>query len=117
MAMLRLENSTIILATLLHDLCKMGAYVQNDKGYHWNQNQPKGHGTLSVERIQQFIKLYDIEVAMIKYHMGPWNTVQAAGTDKGDYPLLDMVEAWKKWPAVKFVYFADELATSTEGKM
>jgi len=116
MGPLGLSADTIVITALMHDLCKAGAYIKNDKGYYWNKQHPKGHGLLSIRRLRDFITISDLEFNLIKFHMGPWNSVQVFGTEKGEYTILDMTNAWNTNKAVKFLYFADEMATVQEGK-
>jgi len=111
---LDVPQQSLVLTSILHDVCKIGAYKKNTKGYYWNKEQPKGHGKLSVSRIKEFIELTELEEALILYHMGPWNTVQFMGTDKGEYTLLELTTVWNRLKAVRFLYFADEMATITE---
>ena len=113
---LDISKDSLAITSLTHDLCKMGAYLKNGTGFKWNKEQPKGHGTLSVKRVKEFIELDEIEELCIRYHMGPWNSVHMIGTDKGDYTLLGMKDAWNKFYPVRFLYFADELATAGEGR-
>jgi len=106
---------TIIISTILHDICKVGAYIPNNNGgFKWNREHPKGHGTLSVKRLMSLIELTPLERDLINFHMGPWNTFQMIGTDKGDYTVMDLKEAWNRNLATRFLYFADEIATVTE---
>jgi hypothetical protein len=115
---------SLVIAALLHDVCKVGAYlpVESDKWkvagvpeYRWNKEQPKGHAVLSIERIQKFIKLTDIEELMIRYHMGVYG-LNEFEPGKGEYPLRGggLANAWHHYPIVKLMYFADELATLGE---
>lgn len=67
---LPVKPENLIIAGLLHDIYKIGAYVGTEKPYSWNKKTPKGHGQLSIDRIEKFIKLDDIEKLMIKFHMG-----------------------------------------------
>ena len=67
---LTLGLDNIKIAALLHDVCKVGAYLGDEKPYRWNKAQPKGHATLSIERIKKHIELTEIEELMIRYHMG-----------------------------------------------
>ena len=104
-------EDSIILSTLLHDLCKMGAYLGDSKPYKWNRAQPKGHADLSLTRIGYHITLTPLEAEMVKYHMGPWN----AHGPKAEYQGgKDMLVAWGKNPIVKWMYFSDEMATAEE---
>lgn len=128
----------IIIASLLHDVCKIGAYIGDEKPYKYNKANPKGHALLSIERIQKFIKLTELEELMIKYHMGVYglNELYNEGDwQTGEYPLRSdhsecegmdkeeskkarygksLANAWYHNPIVKIMYFCDELATLEE---
>jgi len=67
---LPLRTDNIIIAALLHDICKVGAYIGDKAPYKWNKGQPEGHALLSIERIKAYIELEEIEELMIKFHMG-----------------------------------------------
>jgi 23S rRNA maturation-related 3'-5' exoribonuclease YhaM len=109
---LGIEENSIIIAALLHDVCKIGAYLGNEKPYKWNRGQPSGHATLSIVRISPFIKLTELEEKMILYHMGVYGLVEF-DEDKGEYPLRggSMANAWYHHPIVKVMYFCDEIET------
>lgn len=112
-------KESVIIAALLHDVCKVGAYLESDtakSGYCFNKEQPKGHAVLSIERIKKFIELTDIEEKMIRYHMGVYGLNEFEARS-GEYPLRGggLANAWNHHPAVKLMYFADELATLGEG--
>lgn len=80
-----IEINSLIIATLLHDLCKIGKYVaynknvKNDKGV-WNQVRAYkinenpidfyGHGSGSVLRAMEYIQLNKDEKEAIINHMG-----------------------------------------------
>lgn len=119
-------DESLIIATLLHDLCKSYFYkpefknkkVYSDKGrrsdpagrFDWEVVQgytiedqfPYGHGEKSVMMAEQFIKLKPIERYMIRWHMGfseakeNWNTLG---------------QAIKKYPAILAIYSADMEST------
>jgi hypothetical protein len=125
----------LIITCLLHDVCKIGAYIKSDKGgYYWNRQQPKGHALLSISRIEKFIKLEEIERMMIFYHMGVFGAYefQEEGSAAGEYPLRgdhskdvklskeesqkarygqSLANAWFHNPICKFMYFCDEIST------
>ncbi len=106
---------SLIIAPLLHDLCKMGAYLGDRKPYTYNRANPKGHATLSIERISRFIKLTELEEKMIRFHMGVYG-LKEFDDKMGEYPLRGggMANAWHHHPIVKVMYFCDELATLEE---
>ena len=110
------ENITV--ATLLHDLCKVGAYIgKGDGTYRWNRAQPKGHALLSLVRIVEHIELEKIEELMITYHMGLYG-LREYDPKKGEYPITSdgtgtkeerygksLRNVWHHNPIVKFMYF------------
>ena len=65
-----LPQDSVIICGLLHDLCKVGAYTETARGYKKVEDFPKGHGKLSVARIEEHIKLTQPEKDIILYHMG-----------------------------------------------
>lgn len=81
---LGLSEETIIISSILHDICKVNLYHKctknrkNEKtqkwesyeGYGFEDDFPVGHGEKSVIRLQQFIKLTRDEILMIRWHMG-----------------------------------------------
>ena len=141
---LPLSPDNIIIAGLLHDVCKVGAYIATPDGknpYRWNKEQPKGHATLSIERIKKFIELNPVEELMVTYHMGLYglNEFYEKGSwefkTSAEYPLRgdhskdeemtkeesqaarygnSLRNAWYHNPVCKLMYFADELATLEE---
>ena len=69
---IKLTPNNIVIACLLHDVCKIGAYQRTKKGDGWtnNRDKDKGHAKLSIERIKKHIELEKIEEMMIRFHMG-----------------------------------------------
>ena len=106
---------SLIIAPLLHDLCKMGSYTGDKKPYSYNRSHPKGHAALSISRISRFIKLTELEEKMIRFHMGVYG-LKEFDDKKGEYPLRGggMANAWHHHSVVKVMYFCDELATLDE---
>lgn len=106
---------SLIIAPLLHDLCKMGAYIGKKKPYKYNRSTPIGHATLSISRITRFIELTDLEDKMVRYHMGIYG-LNEFDLEKGEYSLRNkgMANVWHHHPIVKVMYFCDELATLDE---
>ena len=124
------EYNNLVIAGLLHDVCKIGAYIGTATPYKWNRKQPKGHSSLSLERIKKFIQLAEVEELMIKYHMGVYGLNEFYRQDdwqQGEYPLRgdnskskeerrgrSLANAWYHNPIVKLMYFCDEIATLKE---
>ena len=93
---LGLPDSACILAGLMHDLCKVNFYAvdyRNQKVYADNGSKfdakgrfdwqtvptfvvedsfPCGHGEKSVIMLQNFLRLTQEEILMIRWHMGPF---------------------------------------------
>lgn len=114
---LAFDDNTIIIATLLHDVCKVGAYVRTkaDDGWTNKRDKEKGHAILSIQRIKKHIELTEIEEMMIKYHMGVYG-LKEFDERSGEYELRNkqMANAWFHNPIVKLMYFCDEIATLRE---
>ena len=114
---LGVDENTIIIAALLHDVCKIGAYVPTKagNGFTNNRNKDKGHAILSLKRIAEFIALTELEIKMIQFHMGVYG-LDEFEPGKGEYTLRNkgMAYAWYHNPIVKVMYFCDELATLQE---
>lgn len=83
-----LSKDTVILTSLLHDICKTNCYlvssrnVKNEQGqwttvpyYAWDEELPWGHASKSVILIQRAdVHLTDVEISMILNHMGSFST-------------------------------------------
>jgi len=123
---LPITDCTYAIAALLHDVCKVGAYIGESFPYNWNRAQPKGHAKLSIQRIKGFIELTPLEELMIRFHMGVYGLDEFA-PGKGEYNLRgddslpkeerygkSMANAWYHNPICKFMYFCDEIETITD---
>ena len=135
MRSLEITEQSIKIAALLHDVCKIGAYVPTatGKGYRWNRAQPKGHAVLSISRVLEHITLTELELLMIRYHMGIYGTYEffvGEKYPKGEYPLRgdptksstekygqSLMNAWHHNPICKLMYFCDQFATFSERAM
>jgi 23S rRNA maturation-related 3'-5' exoribonuclease YhaM len=104
-----ITHDSIVLCSLLHDVCKSGAYLNKGNGYYWNRDQPKGHATLSIKRIEKFIKLTDLEREIILMHMGLYQTKEFLGAEKGEYYLKELVGKFNN-KLCKLFYFCDDMA-------
>ena len=135
---LPITPDNLIIAALLHDVCKVGAYIGTEKPYKYNKQQPKGHAELSITRVNGFIALEPIEEMMIRFHMGVYGLnefFEKGDWQTGEYPLRgdhiacegmnkeeskahrygkSMANAWYHNPICKLMYFCDEIATLEE---
>jgi len=112
---LECPEESIVIAALLHDVCKIGAYIGDSAPYKGNRSKEKGHALLSIERIKRYIDLTELEEMMILYHMGVYGLVEF-DEKSGEYTLRNksMANAWYHHPIVKVMYFCDEIVTLKE---
>lgn len=113
-----LKEDTIILTSLLHDVCKVHMYevsyrnAKNEQGqwvkvpyYSVNDQIPYGHGEKSVMLLQYYgLKLSLVEIMMIRSHMGSFRDNQY---------LNDVSHRFSKCPQSIVLHFADMLSTYT----
>ena len=117
---LGIKPESIEITALLHDVCKVDFYkkaVKNvkkgkkDNGFgkqidNWVEEEvwecddrfPLGHGEKSVIQVMKFIPLEDIEIAMIRWHMGGYES-------KDNY--RDLNNAVNLYPAIIALHAAD----------
>ena len=108
-----IPQDTLIIASLLHDICKVNYYkmdVRNvKKNGAWVQEPyytvddmfPMGHAEKSIIIAQQFIQLSEVEIAMIRAHMG--------GFVSDNYFTPSAV--YNKYPEAIVLHNADLIAT------
>lgn len=112
---LNIPERTMIITAFFHDICKVGLYVLlNDGTVCYNKYHPKGHSILSLEIIQEYIELSELEKNMILYHMGPYGTKEF-GERFGEYSLVEMTNAYNNF-IIKLFYFCDDIEAHTKGK-
>jgi hypothetical protein len=79
---LKVPNESRVIASLLHDACKVDIYIENKlkagetsekKPYKIKDNFPFGHGERSVFVVQKHIALTEQEAMIIRWHMGPYD--------------------------------------------
>lgn len=108
---LNVSEENIIIAALLHDVCKVNFYKKEvkwrkDKNDKWEQyepyviddSMPLGHGEKSVMLLQAFIKLKREEIFMIRYHMGGFLGEEEK---RNMYKAIDLV------PSIVAIHTAD----------
>lgn len=111
--LLNIPQDTLIIAALLHDICKVNYYKEDirnvKKNGTWVQEPyytvddyfPVGHGEKSIIVAQEFIKLNDVEVAMIRGHMGGFVAD----------PYFNVSALYNKYPEALVLHMADMRAT------
>ena len=109
------DDDSVIIVSLLHDICKTNYYQKNirnikDKDgnykpsvyYTANDKFPVGHGEKSIIMILKFIELTEEEICAIRWHMGAYEP-------KESYPSLS--SAFTKYPLSLQLHVADLKAT------
>jgi 23S rRNA maturation-related 3'-5' exoribonuclease YhaM len=93
------SDDSVIICGLLHDLCKIGYYQKTDNSYRGVKGHKAGqsHASLSIEIIEQFIELSDVEKDIILYHMGLFGCYGYCV----EYTPSDMYKAIARNPAVQ----------------
>lgn len=88
---LEIPNESVIISALLHDVCKINLYSKDKKFFKvegetqwtsyttWKYEDalPLGHGEKSIMMISKFIELTDLEMMMIRWHMGAFKEGEA----------------------------------------
>ena len=106
------SEAEIVIVSLLHDLTKIGFYSKEKRNrkidgrwveveeYAVSDSHGLGHGSGSVIRIQNFIRLSSAEAAAIRWHMGAWG-------DDGYSERQSMNRAMEMYPLVSMLQMAD----------
>lgn len=118
---LRLDQESMIITALLHDVCKANYYkastrnVKNERTGQWEKAPyfvvedqfPLGHGEKSVFLISKHIELRDEEILAIRWHMGGFDDSARGGYTSNQA----MGTAMKKHPLVVALHLADMAAS------
>ena len=111
--LLNIPWDTLIITALLHDICKVNYYKIDTKNVKkngtWVQEPyytvddffPIGHAEKSIITILEFIKLTDVEIAMIRNHMGSFV----------DNDYFKSSSLFNKYPESLLLHMADMRAT------
>ncbi len=115
-------RDSVIIASLLHDVCKSDIYVRSVKrrknalgmwedseGYKVSyKNFPMGHGEKSVILLLcNGLEMSDDEMLAIRWHMGAWGVNMNSFEDQRCYDTSQ-----KLYPLVTIVQVADHLAAN-----
>lgn len=111
----RYSTETLVIVSLLHDICKARAYRETaEGGFVYNTNDYQyGHGEKSVYMIMNWMMLKDEEALAIRWHMGAYDA--AARSD-----LRELSRAMEQSKLVTMLHLADMMAThldESEGKV
>ena len=115
-----IPEESLIIMSLLHDLCKVNYYDPKvkwfkDESNNWHSYQsyeindrlPLGHGEKPVILLQQFIRLTGEEIASIRWHMA----FSDSGTWISIYEKPAMMKSLEICPLVMVIAMADQFAT------
>jgi hypothetical protein len=91
-------EDSIVICSLLHDLCKIDFYKRVGATYSIEDKFPYGHGEKSVLIAQKYIPLTDFEVMAIRWHMG----IPESYADKMSYNAALKIE-----PSILYLHLAD----------
>lgn len=109
-------SDSIIIVSLLHDICKANCYRTEKRNvkengvwvekqvYVFDDELPLGHGEKSLYLASKFIELSDEEAAAIRWHMGAFDNAFRGG-DRG------LNAAYEKYPLAVMLHMADMRAT------
>ena len=104
---LEIQEESIIITSLFHDVCKADRYTMTDNGtYVKKYNFPVGHGEKSVILLLKWgLKLTEEEMLAIRWHMGGWHV------PNNEEQQTDYVKAIDLYPLVSLLHAADTLAS------
>lgn len=104
------NDVSLIIASLLHDVCKTGTYQiseETNKYYKVYSETPFGHGEKSVIMLQDWgLKLTEEEIASIRWHMGAWSLNLFSYEEVQQYNM-----AIEKYPLATVIQMADQFAS------
>lgn len=115
-------RESVVIASLLHDVCKMDIYKPTTKrrknamgvwedvpGYNVSYRDfPMGHGEKSlVLLLCDGLELTDAEMLAIRWHMGPWGVNMNSYEDQRNFDTAHTL-----YPLVMIVHTGDCLAAS-----
>ena len=112
-APLDFDRDSVILCSLLHDVCKMDEYKMEQGSphhtHHWKEHGP--HGLKSLRLLKRWhLKMSDAEQQAIAWHMGTH-----ANDAKDEYGTTYEAVASRS-PLVKLIHEADEASSENHSK-
>lgn len=93
------DNDSMIIACLLHDICKIDAYINTGFGFKWNPSSNKGHAKKSINIVSRFIQLTREEEYAIKFHMGAY--------EKNEFDWTELGEGYRRYSMAYYIHVAD----------
>lgn len=112
----KVSDASIIVASLLHDMCKADLYYRKrNAAMEFGQAEfgtdpgslPIGHGEKSVVMLLQMgLGMTDAEICAIRWHMGSWSVNQADSEERNNFRAAE-----KRYPLVTLIQLADTIAS------
>lgn len=107
---INISNESIIICSLLHDVCKANLYHGSGQSFTYDPVLIKeGHAKKSLKLIKQFLELSKQEENIIAYHMGFWQTYEVWASS-GEYSKDNLITAIREDPAVLLFHHCDDEA-------
>ena len=110
------SDESIIVASLLHDVCKSDIYYRKRNAQvEFGQAEygsdpgalPVGHGEKSVIMLLRMgLGLTDAEICAIRWHMGAWCVNQADSEERNSFRVAERL-----YPLVTLIQLADTIAS------
>jgi hypothetical protein len=105
-----IPKESVIICSLLHDLCKVNLYKGTGKSFVYDPVLIKeGHAKRSLKLIKPFLELTKQEENIIAYHMGFWQTYEVWASS-GEYSKDNLVNAIREDPVVLLFHHCDDEA-------
>lgn len=111
-----ISDESIIIASILHDVCKSDIYHRKRKAQmEFGQAEygtepgvlPIGHGEKSVVMLLRMgLGLTEDEICAIRWHMGAWSINQADSEERNSFRVAE-----KLYPLVTLIQLADTVAS------
>lgn len=115
-----ISQESVVIASMLHDICKINFYMQAEKwkknemdqwipyqGYEVNDRFPIGHGEKSVMlAMANNVELTVEEMIAIRWHMGAWEGAPMGSSDRKSY-----MKAMETVPLATILQSADHMAS------
>ena len=110
-----LPSDSVILTSLLHDICKVGKIFKDQNGEWKEKNEEelaiKGHGDRSVKILEQLgLSLTPEEKGAIRWHMGGWKIGEKSKEEIRDFFANKRSDLWR------LLHNADRYDASHNGK-
>ena len=108
-----LEKDSIIITSLLHDICKSGFYQGEEGNYSYRKGPEfNGHSKRSIGILNKIgYPINPIEENIIEYHMGLYGSSEF-NSRTSEYKLKDLVEANNDNPLSFLFHYADMISSN-----